>query len=154
MSKLGDKILGALGFEVVYDEKPEEKKPSNSSNSSPSPKKPVTETQFADNNIKNDESNPQVVLVEPARRGEAREICDELRQGKTVVINVEKLERDDVLRLHDFITGVIYALDGKYQEINENVLVVAPYNVDIKKTDTSSIPFPNDTEDDYDDYDY
>ena len=152
MSKLGDKILGALGFEVVYDEKPEEKKPSNSSHS---PKKPATETQFADNTIKSDESNPQVVLVEPARRGEAREICDELRQGKTVVINVEKLERDDVLRLHDFITGVIYALDGKYQEINENVLVVAPYNVDIKKTDTNNIPFPNDAEeDDYDDYDY
>ena len=150
MSKLGDKILGAFGFEVVYEDKPEEKKAPKTGTV---PKKAPAETMFSDTAAEF-EINPQVVLVEPSRRGEAREICDELKLGKTVVINVEKLERDDVLRLHDFITGVIYALDGKYQEINENVLVVAPYNVDIKKTDTSSTLYPNDSDDDYDDYDY
>lgn len=47
----------------------------------------------------------QVVLVKPERYENASEIADHLRDKRTVVLNLEKTEKDVARRLLDFLSG-------------------------------------------------
>ena len=55
----------------------------------------------------------QVVLVKPDRYENASEIADHLRDKRTVVLNLEKTQKDVSRRLLDFLSGVAYAQEGK-----------------------------------------
>ena len=73
----------------------------------------------------------QVVLVKPDRYENASEIADHLRDKRTVVLNLEKTQKDVSRRLLDFLSGVAYAQEGKIKKVALQTYIVAPYNVDI-----------------------
>lgn len=73
----------------------------------------------------------QVVLVKPERYENASEIADHLRDKRTVVLNLEKTEKDVARRLLDFLSGVAYAQEGKIKKVALQTYIVTPYNVDI-----------------------
>lgn len=73
----------------------------------------------------------QVVLVKPERYENASEIADHLRDKRTVVLNLEKTEKDVARRLLDFLSGVAYAQEGKIKKVAIQTCIVTPYNVDI-----------------------
>lgn len=73
----------------------------------------------------------QVVLVKPERYENASEIADHLRDKRTVVLNLEKTEKDVARRLLDFLSGVAYAQEGKIKKVAIQTYIVTPYNVDI-----------------------
>ena len=68
-------------------------------------------------------SNTKMVLFEPRSFGEAEEVGQRLKEGRAVVVNLHKLDRDYAQRTIDFLTGVVYALDGKIQKIGQNVIL-------------------------------
>ena len=59
----------------------------------------------------------QVVLVKPDRYENASEIADHLRDKRTVVLNLEKTQKDVSRRLLDFLSGVAYAQEGKIKKV-------------------------------------
>ena len=73
----------------------------------------------------------QVVLVKPDRYENASEIADHLRDKRTVVLNLEKTQKDVSRRLLDFLSGVVYAQEGKIKKVALQTYIVTPYNVDI-----------------------
>ena len=73
----------------------------------------------------------QVVLVKPERYDNASEVADHLRDKRTVVLNLEKTDKNVARRLLDFLSGVAYAQDGKIKKVALNTYIVTPYNVDI-----------------------
>ncbi|MCI5498312.1 MAG: cell division protein SepF [Clostridiales bacterium] len=73
----------------------------------------------------------QVVLVKPERYENASEIADHLRDKRTVVLNLEKTEKEVARRLLDFLSGVAYAQEGKIKKVALQTYIVTPYNVDI-----------------------
>ena len=73
----------------------------------------------------------QVVLVKPERYENASEIADHLRDKRTVVLNLEKTQKDVARRLLDFLSGVAYAQEGKIKKMALQTYIVTPYNVDI-----------------------
>ena len=73
----------------------------------------------------------QVVLVKPDRYENASEIADHLREKRTVVLNLEKTQKDVSRRLLDFLSGVAYAQEGKIKKVALQTYIVTPYNVDI-----------------------
>ena len=73
----------------------------------------------------------QVVLVKPERFENATEIADHLREKRTVVLNLEKTQKDVSRRLLDFLSGVAYAQEGKIKKVALQTYIVTPYNVDI-----------------------
>ena len=73
----------------------------------------------------------QVVLVKPERYENASEVADHLRDKRTVVLNLEKTEKDVARRLLDFLSGVAYAQEGKIKKVALQTYLVTPYNVDI-----------------------
>lgn len=73
----------------------------------------------------------QVVLFKPASFGEeTRAVADELLQRHTVLLNLEKTEKDVSRRIVDFLSGVAYAHNGKIKRIATNMFIITPYNVD------------------------
>lgn len=73
----------------------------------------------------------QVVLVSPDRFENAAEIADHLRAKNTVVLNLEKTEKDVARRLLDFLSGVAYANEGKIKKVALSTYIITPYNVGI-----------------------
>ena len=73
----------------------------------------------------------KMVLFEPRSFDEAEEVAKRLKENKAAVINLHKLQRDYAQRTIDFLTGVIFALDGSIQKIGHNVILCAPKNVGV-----------------------
>jgi len=73
----------------------------------------------------------QVVLVKPDRFENASEIADHLREKRTVVLNLEKTNKDIARRLLDFLSGVAYANEGRIKKVAISTYIITPYNVDI-----------------------
>ena len=74
----------------------------------------------------------KVVLVKPERFENASEIADQLKDKRTVVLNLESTNKDVARRLIDFLSGVAYAGEGKIKKVAANTYIITPYNVDIE----------------------
>ncbi|MGE4352508.1 MAG: cell division protein SepF [Oscillospiraceae bacterium] len=77
----------------------------------------------------NTKAQLQVVIVKPEKFETAAEIADHLREKRTVVMNLEKTNKDIARRLIDFLSGVAYAQDGKIKKVAVNTFIITPYNV-------------------------
>jgi len=73
----------------------------------------------------------KVVLVKPERFENASEIADQLKDKRTVVLNLESTNKDVARRLIDFLSGVAYAGEGKIKKVAANTYIITPYHVDI-----------------------
>lgn len=73
----------------------------------------------------------KVVLVKPDRFENASEIADQLKDKRTVVLNLESTNKDVARRLIDFLSGVAYAGEGKIKKVAANTYIITPYSVDI-----------------------
>ena len=73
----------------------------------------------------------KVILVKPERFENASEIADQLKDKRTVVLNLESTNKDVARRLIDFLSGVAYAGEGKIKKVAANTYIITPYHVDI-----------------------
>ncbi|MBO5454333.1 MAG: cell division protein SepF [Clostridia bacterium] len=73
----------------------------------------------------------QVVVIKTQRFEDVQEIAVHLKERKPVVVNMEETPPDVARRILDFVTGVIYAIDGSVQKISKVILLATPYNVNI-----------------------
>ncbi|WP_297238312.1 cell division protein SepF [uncultured Faecalicoccus sp.] len=87
----------------------------------------------------------KMVLFEPRSFGEAEEVGTRLKEGRAVVVNLHKLDRDYAQRTIDFLTGVVFALDGKIQKIGQNVILCSPAEIGVQGS--ISLGNPDDFED-------
>ncbi|MFR7349227.1 cell division protein SepF [Peptoniphilus sp.] len=77
--------------------------------------------------------NSELVITvhEPLTYDESAKVVDDLRENKAVVLNFEQLEVDVKKAIFDFVSGAVYALDGKLQKVNKDIFVIAPSKVEI-----------------------
>ncbi len=73
----------------------------------------------------------EVVVASPESFEEAKNISDDIRNNKPVVINLEFVEQPIAQRITDFLCGSCYALNGNIQRIADKIYMIAPGNVDI-----------------------
>lgn len=72
-----------------------------------------------------------ITVHEPLTYDESAKVVDDLRENKAVVLNFEQLEVDVKKAIFDFVSGAVYALDGKLQKVNKDIFVIAPSKVEI-----------------------
>ena len=82
-------------------------------------------------------SMPQVqqvkmVISQPTTFEQAANICDLLKQKKSVIVNLEYVNKDVARRIIDVISGAVHALDGHIQKISNSIVLIAPFNYDIE----------------------
>ena len=74
-----------------------------------------------------------VVVVNPSSYKDAEKIGDHLKQSCPVVLNLEKTAPEEAARVIDFVSGIMYALNGDIDRISDSIFLCAPNNMSIDK---------------------
>jgi len=73
----------------------------------------------------------KMVISQPTTFEQSEEICSFLKDRKSVIVNLEYVNKDVARRIVDFISGGVYALNGHIQKISNSIFLVAPVNYEI-----------------------
>ena len=73
----------------------------------------------------------RMVISQPTTFEQSDEICSFLKEKKSVIVNLEYVNKDVARRIVDFISGGVYALDGYIQKVSNSIFLVAPSNYEI-----------------------
>jgi FtsZ-interacting cell division protein YlmF len=72
-----------------------------------------------------------MTVVSPQDFSEASDVAKEVLRGVTVVLNLDRMNKESCRRLLDFLGGVVYALDGGIKKVAASTYIVTPTHVDI-----------------------
>ena len=73
----------------------------------------------------------KMVISQPTTFEQSDEICSFLKEKKSVIVNLEYVNKDVARRIVDFISGGVHALDGHIQKVSNAIFLVAPVNYEI-----------------------
>ena len=73
----------------------------------------------------------KMVISQPTSFEQSEGICDLLKEKKSVIVNLEYVNKDIARRIIDVISGSVHALDGHIQKVSNSIFLIAPYNYDI-----------------------
>jgi len=77
---------------------------------------PKKENRFVNNPV-NSDSLP--INYKPQAFSETQEISDSLKKGNIVIVDISNLDKNEALRMIDFLGGVMYALNGDMKRLNK-----------------------------------
>ena len=73
----------------------------------------------------------KMVISQPTSFEQSEEICNYLKERKSVIVNLEYVNKDVARRIVDFISGAVHGLDGHIQKISNSIFLIAPTNYEI-----------------------
>jgi len=71
-------------------------------------------------------------LMAPKDFGDAKKVADSLIAGSSVVLNIENIRGNDIIRFMDFLMGVIYVINGNMKHVSKTTIIVTPNNVGVE----------------------
>ena len=77
------------------------------------------------------QSQVRMKICKPTSFEQSEEICNELKERKSIIVNLEYVNKDVARRIVDFISGSVHALDGHIEKISNSIFLVAPFNYEI-----------------------
>lgn len=72
-----------------------------------------------------------VTIKEPLTYEDGKDILDDVKAGKTVVLNLEMLEMDKKTQIFYFVSGGLYSLEGSIQNVTKDIYVLVPNGVQV-----------------------
>lgn len=72
-----------------------------------------------------------LVLFEPRAYSETQEIATYLKQKRAAVVNLHRLQKEQSKRVIDFLSGVIFAIEGDIQQIGPKIFLCTPKNIGV-----------------------
>lgn len=133
MAKMFNKIMGIIGLDDgSIEEEYEQQETKEQNEREEELEEPILSTK-KNNKVVNihTTSSVRVVISKPKSYDEATAICDDLKSRRIVVVNVSDLEPKTAQRLLDFMGGASYVLNGELQEVEKNVYILSPSNVEV-----------------------
>ena len=70
-----------------------------------------------------------IVLFEPRNFDEAEEIGMHIKSKRACCINLHRMPSEYRQRIIDFLSGVVYGVDGSIKKVGENVILCSPKNL-------------------------
>lgn len=70
-----------------------------------------------------------IAVFHPASYRDSRLIGEHVRAGDVVVLDLTGMATDDMHRLVDFVSGLVFGLQGNIDRVTAYVLVIAPPGV-------------------------
>jgi cell division inhibitor SepF len=130
--KLVDKVLGFMGFE---EEEIDQEEKQNHEGVQEEPawqrKKERDREKSTVVSLQHAQRQVRVVVVEPRSFEEVKEITDNLKNRRPVILNLEQADAELARRVVDFVMGATYALNGSQQKVGNGVFLFVPANMDI-----------------------
>ena len=89
----------------------------------------------------------KVVVIQFMNFDDAKDAADHLKNKKPVVANLEKLDNDTTRRVVDFLSGAVYGVSGRIQNVSNRIFLITPSNVEVtgnyQEDIKASFPFVN-----------
>lgn len=85
----------------------------------------------------------KVILIEPRVYAEAQEVADHLVNRRAVVVNLQRIQHDQAIRIVDFLSGTVYAIGGDIQRIGKDIFLCVPDNVEVSGNITEMLENEN-----------
>ena len=82
----------------------------------------------------------EVCIMKPTTFEDSQDICDMLLTGRAAIINLEGFDVELAQRIMDFISGSVYAMNGKLHQISSYIFIISPDSVDISGDYLDLIP--------------
>ncbi|NLW29061.1 MAG: cell division protein SepF [Erysipelothrix sp.] len=76
-------------------------------------------------------ADTRMVLFEPRTFEESEEVARHLKERRAAVVNLHRLPATFQQRTIDFLTGVVFAIDGTIQKIGQNVILCSPKTIGV-----------------------
>ena len=76
-------------------------------------------------------SKQEVVLFHAKAFDDAARAADDLRSRKAIILNMENVDKALTRRVVDFLSGCVYAVDGKVKKIAQSTYLFCPHSMDI-----------------------
>ena len=83
------------------------------------------------NNVVSMNRTTKVNLFEPRMYSEAQDIAECIRNKKSAVVNLQRIDKENGKRIIDFLSGTVYALNGEIKKIGIDIFLCTPDNVEI-----------------------
>ena len=115
MSEIMDKMKKVFGFSEEYDYEDYEENFPEERNIEDVPIR-TTKRKSDSGVLSLNASNMIISVHEPLSYDESPNIVDDLRADKSVVLNFEQLDLEVKRKIFDFVSGALYAMDGKYKK--------------------------------------
>lgn len=80
----------------------------------------------------------EVVVSEPRSYEESVSIVKQLKEKKTIILNLHLLDKEQAMRIVDFLCGATHALNGNQQKIGDSVFIFTPCNVSLSSESQKS----------------
>ena len=74
----------------------------------------------------------KMVITQPTSFEQSEELCNYLKEKKSIIVNLEYVNKDVARRLIDFLSGAVHALNGHIQKVSNSIFLIAPVNYDIE----------------------
>lgn len=72
-----------------------------------------------------------VVFFYPKSYEEVQRLIDYLKQGESVMLNLDNISDSEAQRMLDFASGSVYALNGSIQRVSGNIFLLTPEGLNI-----------------------
>ena len=74
----------------------------------------------------------KMVITQPTSFDQSEEICNYLKEKKSIIVNLEYVNKDVARRIIDFLSGAVHAINGHIQKVSNSIFLIAPVNYDIE----------------------
>ena len=76
-------------------------------------------------------ANTNIVLFEPRNFDEAEEIGMHIKSKRACCVNLHRMPSEYRQRIIDFLSGVVYGVDGSIRKVGDNVILCSPKNLQV-----------------------
>ena len=138
MGAFAEKVMGLFGASQEPDIDEEEYEEYEEADEAVESDEPVEERKIWGGLGRNKVvSMPQVqpikmVISQPTNFDQAATICELLKQKKSIVVNLEYVNKDVARRIIDVTSGAVHALDAHMEKVSNSIVLIAPVNYEIE----------------------
>lgn len=75
--------------------------------------------------------NKNIIFFFPKSYSEVQKLIDYLRNGESVMLNLDGISDNEAQRMLDFASGAVYALSGSIQRVSGNIFLLTPEGLGI-----------------------
>ncbi|MBP3038717.1 cell division protein SepF [Bacillaceae bacterium Marseille-Q3522] len=122
------KIKTLFFLDDEYDDKEEEISEEEHAPSVKQQKAPLKQNIVS---LQSVQKSSKVILTEPRAYEDSQEIADQLKNRRAVVVNLQRIEREQAKRIVDFLSGTVYAIGGDIQKLGTDIFLCTPDNVEV-----------------------
>ncbi len=76
-------------------------------------------------------ANAKLVMFEPRSYDDAQEIAKHLVEGRACIVNFHRIKKEFAQRIIDFLSGVIYAINGSINKSDVNSYLCSPHSLGV-----------------------